>query len=228
MCKVYEVFKRVFALGACHKNLLFTFFYHSIIPFVLSSDATPPKLEVSLYAVDSFSEEHLAHATNVGVKLVRHGFLRVSATLARKARGGSKPNRRCVCVHVYYEPTLLIVQFCFQQQFSFSFFHCSYWSTACAVVATRLYLAWPPPMRPFTNLRYASNSNVNNIYIYLSEFLFFLNGAYCTDFNLQVAQDLAHKEHLRLWAYGHPGDSDDEDEPAVVTAPAGKKDEEKK
>ena len=99
----------------------------------------PPKLDVSLYAVESFSEEDLKHATNVGVKLVRHGFLRISATLARKVRGGQKMGRRG-------QKTVPRAE--------------------------------------------TSNETLNE---------------------LEVAQDLAHKEHLRIWAYGHPGDSDDED-----------------
>ena len=103
---------------------------------------TPPaKLEVSLYAVDSYSEEDLAHATNVGVKLVRHGFLRISATLARKERGLSRPRRRGG------NKTLPHVE--------------------------------------------TTNETLHE---------------------LEVAQDLAHREHLRMWAYGHPGDSDDEEE----------------
>jgi hypothetical protein len=106
-----------------------------------SSSSSPTKLEVSLYAVESFDEEHLSHATNVGVKLVRHGFLRISAALARKVRGGSRPNRRG---------------------------------------GTK-------------TLPRAVTSNE-------------------TLHELEVAQELAHKEHLRLWAYGDPGDSDDEEE----------------
>jgi staphylococcal nuclease domain-containing protein 1 len=99
----------------------------------------PPKLEVSLYAVDSYSEEDLSHATNVGVKLVRHGFIRISATLARKERGLSRRRRGG--------------------------------NKTVAHVAT-------------------TNETLHE---------------------LEVAQELAYNEHLRMWVYGHPGDSDDED-----------------
>lgn len=118
---------------------------------------TPAKLEVSLYAVDSYSEEDLTHATNVGVKLVRHGFVRISATLARKERGGSRPKRRGG------NKTL--------------------------------------PRTVTTNE---------------------------TLHELEVAQDLAHKEHLRMWKYGHPGDSDDEDEAPRGDKKEGDKEGEKK
>ena len=119
--------------------------------------STPPKLEVSLYAVDSYSEEDLTHATSVGVKLVRNGFLRISATLARKERGGSRPKRRGG------NKTL---------------------------------------PRPVT-----TNETLHE---------------------LEVAQDLAHKEHLRMWKYGHPGDSDDEEEAPRVEKKEADKDATKK
>lgn len=122
-----------------------------------SSTTSPGKLEVSLYAVESFSEEHLAHATSVGVKLVRHGFVRISATLARKERGGGRPNRRGG------NKTL------------------------------------PRAVTTNETLR-----------------------------ELEVAQDLAHKEHLRMWKYGHPGDSDDEDEAPRVDKKDTDKDADKK
>jgi hypothetical protein len=115
--------------------------------------STPSKLEVSLYAVDSYSEEDLTHATSVGVKLVRNGFLRISATLARKERGGSRPKRRGG------NKTL---------------------------------------PRPVT-----TNETLHE---------------------LEVAQDLAHKEHLRMWKYGHPGDSDDEEEAPRVEKKEADKD----
>lgn len=117
----------------------------------------PSKLEVSLYAVDSYSEEDLTHATNVGVKLVRHGFVRISAALARKERGGSRPNRRGGNKTI------------------------------------------PRAVTTNETLR-----------------------------ELEVAQDLAHKEHLRMWKYGHPGDSDDEDETPRGDKKEGDKDVDKK
>lgn len=101
----------------------------------------PAKLEVSLFALESFSEEHLARATNVGVKLVRYGFLRISATQARRVKGGARPNRRGGNKSVPHVET--------------------------------------------------TNETLRE---------------------LEVAQELAHKEHLRMWAYGHPGDSDDEED----------------
>lgn len=101
----------------------------------------PPQLDVSLYAVESYAEDHLAHATNVGVKLVRHGFLRISTTLARKSRGLGHPKRR-------------------------------------GGSKTRTHTE-------------TTNETLQE---------------------LEVAQDMAHKEHLRIWQYGHPGDSDDEDD----------------
>jgi hypothetical protein len=120
-----------------------------------SSVSGPARLEVSLYAVESFSEEHLARATSVGVKLVRHGFLRISATLARRARGdGPRPRRG----------------------------------------------------------RGHSKSPVSGV----------TSNPVLRE--LEAAQELAHKEHLRLWAYGHPGDSDDEEAPLLQGE--GKKDKE--